>query len=173
VFLLASLSSNLRAKVKLLLIALIGVEFHRTQLTRIHHVSNDVHCRTRKRQQLTSASSFRGRREKGSKRWVVTVRALELSQCSPLTSISGPFQMVPSFGPCTCAHVWSFARIYRRAMTSLPPTNGHISNYLPGPDNTLFSISNRPSSCLFFVSQRSFVLSRIQNFKCKVHFRFH
>lgn len=45
-----------------------------------------------------------------------------------------------------------------------------ISNYLPGPDNTHFFL-RRPSFCLFFASQGSFVLSRNWHFRCKVHFR--
>jgi len=104
--------------------------FHRTQLTRVYHVSNDVHCRTRKRQQLTSARGFRGRPRKGLQTMgrdgkgsrIITVQA---------PPSRDPFERLLS---SVCVHMHDHLCEYIVEWRG----NAHkwISNYLSGPDNT-------------------------------------
>lgn len=95
----------------------------RTQLTRVHHVSNHVHGRTWKRQQLTSARGSRGRREEGLQTMgkgsrIITVQPPRLH----LRTLSS--ELLSLARVCACAHAWSFARIYHRT-TIMTPTNGY------------------------------------------------
>jgi len=116
-----SSSSNMQNRSYSWSVVFVAVGFHRTQLTRVHHVSNDVHCRTRKRQQLTSARGFRerprkglqtmGRDGKGSR--IITVQA---------PPSRNPFERLLS---SVCVHMYDHLREYIVEYYEETPTNGY------------------------------------------------
>lgn len=109
-----------------------------------------------------SARGSRRHGEEGFERWVVTlVRALELSRFGPTFASGTPLCCAAPF-PSTCACAYVHDHLCERGTYRRRPQMDTISNYLPGSDNTHFSIN---SPALFFhpilrtFCRESFVLS--------------